>query len=452
MCWTRCGLAVLSMVAVAGLAEAAALRVTHKQVQSIKVEKTNGASLQAMARTSDGRLVALVGFSRYEGIRSSGKNSPTTELRVYSDEGAEVARWAVDFLGQAVGAGPDGSVFVGGDGKIAQYDKEGKQLRKAELPHLAAIINDKESLRKQAEQQLEEQKESIEQTRKAYEAQIRLLKRRIGILEEAEQRTAAEERRLKRYRQQLAQYESTDLGEQDNSADIENVIRELVQRAATISGVTANDDDVFVVCGEQQGYGFAVWRMDHEFANPTKVLSELRGCCGQMDVQARGDELFVAENTKHAVGRFDRDGKSVQQFGSRVSKKNTDGFGGCCNPMNLCFGPEGEVITAESEGIIRRFSAKGEPLGLVGRVTLTGGCKNVSVAASSDGQKIYFCDLPGSKIVVLAPITDEAEAESIAKALQKEAEKAARLEALGQVEVESGEVESGESAGKANDE
>lgn len=441
MFWTRCGLAFVAVVLAAGIAQAATPRVTHKQVQAIKVAKTNGVSLQSIARTSDGRLVALVGSARFEGVRGSGQNSPTTEIRVYDDHGDVLTTWSVDFLGQAIGAGPNGSLFVGGDGKIAQYDAQGKLLKKAELPHLAALMNDKESLRKEAEATIESQRQSVERTKKAYQKQIELLKGRIEKLEAADELTSAEQRRLKRYRQQLAQYEGIDFREQDQALDVERVVRELIQRAAMISGVSANDTNIFVVCGEQKGHGFAVWRMDYDFSNPTKVLAGLKGCCGQMDVQARGNELFVAENTKHAVGRYDVEGNSIQEFGRKVTKKNLDGFGSCCNPMNVCFGPEGQILTAESEGIIRRFSATGEPLGLVGHVPLTGGCKNVALAASNDGAKIYFCDLPNSRIIVLAPVADEAEAESIAKAVQKEAEKTARAE----VEAEAAE-ESGESA------
>ena len=31
------------------------------------------------------------------------------------------------------------------------------------------------------------------------------------------------------------------------------------------------------------------------------------------------------------------------------------------------------------------------------QVKLTGGCKNVAIAVSADGNKLYFCDQPGSK-------------------------------------------------------
>ena len=154
---------------------------------------------------------------------------------------------------------------------------------------------------------------------------------------------------------QLESYESVDFGNDETKSRPSSAAR----AAGVDGGDRATVKDVFVVCGEDKGYGFAAWRMDHKFENPTKVLSELRGCCGQMDVQAVGEELFVAENTKHRVGHYDRDGKRIEEFGTTASGRNSDGFGGCCNPMNLCRGPEGQILTAESEGIIRRFSSNG---------------------------------------------------------------------------------------------
>ena len=48
------------------------------------------------------------------------------------------------------------------------------------------------------------------------------------------------------------------------------------------------------------------------------------------------------------------------------------------------------------------FNAAGEFVALIGTAKLTGGCKNVAVAASPSGDRVYFCDLPGSRIIVLA--------------------------------------------------
>jgi sugar lactone lactonase YvrE len=159
------------------------------------------------------------------------------------------------------------------------------------------------------------------------------------------------------------------------------------------------------MCGETKGYGFALWRMDLTFGSPKKVLSQLSGCCGQMDVQVQGDKIYVAENTRHRVAIFDRDGKAAGAFGGKGRESKGAEFGGCCNPMNCRITSDGDVYTAESEGIVKKFNAKGEFVAHIGTVKLTGGCKNVAVAASPQGDKVYFCDLPGSRFLVLEQST-----------------------------------------------
>lgn len=441
----RFALFAATALAISGLAPlaqgATAQRVTHKQVQAIKISGSQGATLQSMTRTSDGKLVALLGPSRFGGISGGASAAPQASLQVFDKAGKELTRWNITFPGQAVAAAPDGAIFVGGNGRIVKYGADGTLLNERELPHMAALLADRDSLKQHAREQLKSQRKSSAQMKKAYAQQIKVLKAQIARIEETEvdeitasvkrkqedlppetrifvdpqDLPAAVQRKLKRLKDQLGASEAVQFPEEDDDAGLEAVVQQLVQRAGKISGISATATDVFVVTGEERGYGFAAWRMDLAFENATKVLTGLRGCCGQMDVQAVGNELFVAENTIHRVGRYDRDGQRIQEFGARASKGNDEGFGGCCNPMNVCCGPAGEILTAESEGIIRRFSLKGEYLGLVGRVSLTGGCKNVAVSASLDGERVYFCDLPGSRIIVMGPVANQAEAEALAK-------------------------------------
>ena len=98
-------------------------------------------------------------------------------------------------------------------------------------------------------------------------------------------------------------------------------------------------------------------------------------------------------------------GKLVSHFGKRERESEGECFGGCCNPMNCRIGAGGEIYTAESEGVVKKFNAQGEFVALIGTVKLSGGCKNVAVAASPKGDRVYFCDLPGSRIIVLAQKT-----------------------------------------------
>jgi hypothetical protein len=183
---------------------------------------------------------------------------------------------------------------------------------------------------------------------------------------------------------------------------VDDVVAGMTSRLRLISGIAVSKRDVFIVCGESKGYGYAVWRMDQKFANPQQVLGGLSGCCGQMDVQVLGEDLIVAENTKHQFARYTRDGKAVGSWGKTGQGTEPGCFGGCCNPMNLRATPKGDIVTAESEGFVKLFSGKGDFLALVGSVKISGGCKNVALAVSPDGQKIYFCDQPGSRVLVLA--------------------------------------------------
>jgi hypothetical protein len=70
--------------------------------------------------------------------------------------------------------------------------------------------------------------------------------------------------------------------------------------------------------------------------------------------------------------------------------------------MNVRCAANGDVLTAESEGFVKRFNSKGEFVSVVGKRALSGGCKNVAVASSPDGKLVYMCDLPGSQIVIFA--------------------------------------------------
>jgi hypothetical protein len=79
--------------------------------------------------------------------------------------------------------------------------------------------------------------------------------------------------------------------------------------------------------------------------------------------------------------------------------------------MNCRITASGDVYTAESEGVIKKFNSKGEFVALIGTAKLTGGCKNVAVAASPDGDTVYFCDLPGSQIIILKKSTAPVAAE-----------------------------------------
>ena len=112
--------------------------------------------------------------------------------------------------------------------------------------------------------------------------------------------------------------------------------------------------------------------------------------------------------------RYDAEGEELATWGKRDRQGVGEGFSGCCNPMNVCFGSSGDVYTAESStGLIKRFSADGEYLDYVGKADLVPGCKNVSIAANRDSSRVYMLDITRSHIVLLEKKSAETDAETV---------------------------------------
>lgn len=286
---------------------------THTEVRTILVaSQDQPAMLNTFCLDAKGNILAACGGSRTDVVvTAAGRRMQTTQqqnrIRVLSPTGKPIAEWTVAFAPQAVQRGPDGRVYVGGEGRLAVLDADGKQVAEAKV---------------------------------------------------------------------------------------------VDQAGARVTGIAVTRRDVFVAASARKGTGYEVWRLGLDLLSPQVILGGQRGCCGQFDIQARGDELLVADNTRHEVARYDRDGNSLQRFGKR-SRDGGDGFLGCCNPMNLRVGKNGEIYTAESEGLIKRFDADGKLLASVGNVKLPGSCTHVAVDVSEDGEHVYLLDTEKAAIVVL---------------------------------------------------
>jgi hypothetical protein len=370
---------------------------THKVARSVDVKGANGLTLQTLCLDPlSGNVVGLVATPKPFGAPVKGA---TAEVHVFDPSGRPVRNWKVDFHGQSINCGPDGTIYVAGDGKLAKFDKDGKPVGPtAELPHVAGLLKDTAGLRKKAEEQLKRDQESfarsIGEAKKQFAEQVKKLEEK-----KAEDLTKTEARQLDQFKKLLVQYD--EMEKEYKGRTVDSVLADMTGRVRVINGVAASDKDVFVACGDVGGYGYAVWRLDPEMKDAKQILAGIGGCCGQMDIQCHGPDVLVAENTKHQFARYDRDGKKIGGFGKRGSDTDPACFGGCCNPMNVRAHGVGDIYTAESEGVIKRFSPSGEFLETAGVVKLTGGCKNVAVAVSPDAKKLYFCDLPGSKFHIL---------------------------------------------------
>ena len=380
----------------------AAAEPTHEKVTAVKVQGKNGHGVQTLCADSQGRVLALVAASRH--FDTTVKNT-SSEVRVLSPDGKPVESWKVPFHAQSLNVGPDGTVFVAGDGKVARFDKAGKELGQVELPHIAELLKDQAGMRKQAEQQIKVQKESFERAKKQFTEQKERLEKK-----KPEELTAAEKKQLEQFKMILKSYEQQ--GDYYARLTVDSVVAGTVGRLKVINGIAVSEKDLFLVCGESKGYGYAIWRMTHDFKDAKQVKGAVGGCCGQMDIQVAGTDFLLAENTNYKFARYDRAGKALGAWGKGMmaqpgKEPPPDCFGGCCNPMNLRVATGGDVLTAESEGVIKRFSAKGEFLGTVAKVQLTGGCKNVAVAMTPDADRVYFCDQPNSQVIILARKSDK---------------------------------------------
>jgi hypothetical protein len=376
-------------------------KATHQFVKAVDVKSDDGKlKMQTLTVDPKDRVLALVAAPRNFG--AAPVKGVTSEVHVYNPTGDRSTVWKVPFHGHSLNAAPDGTVYVAGDGQIAHYDATGKLLGSVvELPHIAELFKDKDALRQKAEEQAKKQQEQMQASTKAA---IQQFEERVKTIEakKVEDRSKSEVRSLDQAKQMLKIYQDMEK-ENKRSISVDSILASMTGRVRTINALAVSDLDVFVACGESAGWGYAVWRFDRDLKNPKKVLSDLGGCCGQIDIQVAGSDVVVAENTKHSFAKYDRDGKKIGSFGKRGVDTDPACFGGCCNPMNTRVSTtSGDVFTAESEGVVKRFSPAGKFLEVAGTVDISGGCKNVAIGVSAKGDKIFFCDQPGSKIHILS--------------------------------------------------
>lgn len=341
------------------------------------------------------------------------------ELRVFDEAGEFVETWSAPFEPEAIYARADGKIFLAGEGQLARLSPMGELELQQSAPHVESMSGNLEKVRKDVIEQQKQRAEMFVQQSEQYDklidqatTQVDDLKKQIADLgddaddagqkQRLEQQLAVQEQMKQQYgdvKKQWDEMVAQQKPKELTDAEIDKLVEQSVNAKRQASSISATDDQVFVATRAVVGYGFAVWKTDGDFAGGEQIISGLSGCCGQMDVKANDDGLFVAENSKHRVCRYDQDGKVICNWG-RGARSGIEGFGSCCNPMNVAFGPEGAIYTAEDNtGRIKRYSPDGELLGLVGSVDLVPGCKNCSIAVSDDGDRVFMLDITRGHIV-----------------------------------------------------
>ncbi|MGE3776802.1 MAG: hypothetical protein AB7F89_06450 [Pirellulaceae bacterium] len=424
----RCARIVCSLVSVLGVCSgpscnavaneggvaAAAQNASHTHQQSLVIEVAdvkNDQKLEDFCTDAKGRILALVapsGSAATNGLLGDvlpTKKVPTgaCEIRVFDAAGKLVDKWPVGFHGQAINVAPNGTILVGGDGYLARFDNEGKKLHQAESPQMIYIRDNPAEMRERAEEQLESDRAVYGELVKQLEEQLAEFaeqqNNREPKAQAADEPEPAESASLnpkvllpayKRYVEQL------------NKQKPEDVLDKVISRAKWTHSIAASDDEVFVTCPAMAGYGYGVWRTNSQFGAAKEIIKSLAGCCGQMDVQCCQGELYVCENSRHRVVRYDREGKELGAFGKRDREGAGENFGGCCNPMNLCFNKQGDLYVSESNGVVKHFTSMGEYKGIVGVAKVQPGCKNSCVAVTADDSRLFYIDIEKSQIIVLA--------------------------------------------------
>lgn len=380
------------------------LQSTHKQTQVIKpLVDGKPVQLNTYCLDQDGDILACVGGSevRYvmneDGSQQAKTIQSPQQIQWYSPDGELLRATDVPFKPTAINVAPDGTIFVAGMGRVAHVAKDGRVLTTVDSPHIGDIASFRHRIEEAAKKQLETNKER-------YKDQVARVEERIKALEEKKSEkelTSVEERRLTAYKEQKSMYEQQ-LQVMDRTASTATG-EAAVNRKLGITALAVTSKDLFLCAVSVEGTGYEVWRMTHEFSEPTKVVSSLGGCCGQCDIQANESHLVLAENTKFKVALLDRDGKRESDFG-KGDRKAADGFGSCCNPMNVRCCDNGDIITAESSvGAIKRFNKDGELIGVVGKAKIGGGCKHVSVAFDAKRDRYYMMNVDKDHICVMVP-------------------------------------------------
>jgi hypothetical protein len=333
-------------------------------------------------------------------------------ILVYQTDGTFKRSIEVGFVPQAINFAPNGTPFVAGSGEVARLDKNGKADLSVAAPNILSEEEMKVKLEAASKQMLERSLESYKKNFDRVREQVELIEKQIVSDKE---KAEPDEREIARSEKRLELLKKTLASQQQSFDRMKSTLSKsysatsLIARMKKATGLTATSKDVFVSVPSLAGSGYDIYRMSHDLTAPEVVKEQVRGCCGQLDIQSIGNDLVVAENCNFKVAIYDRAGKSIRNFGDRNNdpKKpdcNLTGWGSCCNPMNVRCLNNGEILVAESSiGHMKRYSSEGEFLGIVGTAKIAGGCKHVAVARDDANDWYFMMNTTANNIAVLVP-------------------------------------------------
>ncbi|MEO1523919.1 MAG: hypothetical protein AAFX06_00705 [Planctomycetota bacterium] len=429
-------LALAAMVLVGGrnvdAAERASSQIdspTHRQIRVIDAQVDGKpTTLHSLISDSKGRLLVAVGGQSMYPAMIPGNDAKPKKQEGYilhlDGEGNELARWTFNMTPSAVTVTPDGTIFVGGSGKVAKLDNDGGVAKEIDSPH----IGDRETFAKRTV-------EAQQRLMRSYmsEESLEPLRQMVEQLEEKpeDERSKIETAQLSALKTQLEQMEKMigdldeeEAEEEEEEFELDPMMEMQVQQAMSVTSIASSKEYVFICATDPSNGGYSVWRLDQDL-NPESmkvVMSDLRGCCGQMDIQCCDEKLIVSENSSFQVGVYDLDGEMVTAFGGQ-DRTSKNGFGSCCNPMNTLALGDGTVLAAESSiGHIKHFDLEGNLIAYVGKARIGGGCKHCAMAYDPESNLYFMQSQDKNQICVLGSIEDHpiTEAEKMIAARQTE--------------------------------
>lgn len=364
-------------------------------------------------------------FSRPLGVLPRAETEEQTdagphELRKLNNDGTEYGGARLDFTPQAVAADTLGrAVYVAGEGEIRKIDAfRGTVLTTAQTPGMAAAAKALEEAEAALEALGEEAPEEAEPA--DAEASEENCGEECTLAEEAAEEEAADKeddkeaaKRALMARIAAATGQQQELTPEQKAQRDVTMARYQAARAKTVTSMAVSEQDVFLCCPD--GNGYAVWRMTLDLEEPVKIVSGLRGCCGQMNIAAYEGDLWVPHNAKHCVEQYDREGELISKFGV-FNRTAADGFGGCCEPKNICF-VDGQILTAESgpPEAVKKWTLDGEFQGVVCLPKFERGCVRMTIQSSGQGETVYVLDLAAGDIHSFTDTRYEATHEQVGK-------------------------------------
>jgi hypothetical protein len=309
-----------------------AWKPSYDEVDLIQIgDSKKPGALKNFCLNAEGNILAC--FAPQQTTESADAKT-TPVVRIYSPKGELLQTLPLEIKPGAICVSKDGSVFVAGDGRVLKLDSAGKVLASAASP----VASEPVAISKEMEEMLKQSGQSSPE--------------------------------------ELTRMKAT-----------------LEKRRGDVTGLAATEQDVFMVVPAPNDFTFRVYRFDHALQNPKLVVEKLRGCCGQMDIQAHDGQLWIPHNARHSIESRDRDGNQLSKFGKSGRVKAND-FGGCCEPKNLRVLSNGDILAAESgpPTCIKRFSASGKFIEVVALSKAKGDCVRVTVEVSPDGSRYYLLD------------------------------------------------------------